>query len=56
MHTILYVRQVYPAELFARRRKLGIPLFQCVEPGINSYIADILESVGEDILVVSSQL
>lgn len=54
IHTILYVRQVYPAEIFVRRQKLGIPLFQCSKPELYSYISGLIESVAEEVLNVRS--
>ncbi|KAE9400584.1 DNA-binding protein [Gymnopus androsaceus JB14] len=37
IHTILYVRQVYPAELFIRRKKYDAPVFQSRHPALNAY-------------------
>ncbi|THH04850.1 hypothetical protein EW145_g5226 [Phellinidium pouzarii] len=50
MHTILYIRQIYPAELFDRRRLFDIPVFQCIEPSINDYVSKAIKAVGEEII------
>ena len=52
IHTILYVRQVYPAELFVRRRKYDTPVFQSRHPGLNEYIATAVESLSEELVLV----
>ena len=53
IHALLYIRQIYPAELFVRRVKFGIPAFQCTEPIITNYISEVVEAVGEELLQVS---
>ncbi|KAF9076023.1 spindle checkpoint protein [Rhodocollybia butyracea] len=49
IHTILYVRQVYPAELFIRRKKYDTPVFQSRHPALNAYISGALKAVGEEL-------
>ncbi|KAI5118650.1 hypothetical protein M0805_002570 [Coniferiporia weirii] len=50
LHTILYIRQIYPAELFERRKKFEIPVFQCIDPSISSYISGATKAVAEEII------
>ncbi|KIK70737.1 hypothetical protein GYMLUDRAFT_32786 [Collybiopsis luxurians FD-317 M1] len=50
IHTILYVRQVYPAELFIRRKKYDTPVFQSRHPTLNTYISDAVKAVGEEMI------
>ncbi|KAI0735013.1 DNA-binding protein [Earliella scabrosa] len=49
IHTILYVRQVYPAELFVRRRKYDTPVFQSRHPALNEYIAGAVRAISEEL-------
>ncbi|KAF8221691.1 DNA-binding protein [Tricholoma matsutake] len=49
VHTILYVRQVYPAELFIRRKKYDTPVFQSRHPALNEYISGAVKAVGEEL-------
>ncbi|KAG8953377.1 hypothetical protein FRC03_011785 [Tulasnella sp. 419] len=49
IHTILYLRGIYPAELFARRRKYDAPVFQARHPGLNEYIAGSVKSIGQEL-------
>jgi hypothetical protein len=53
IHTILYVRQIYPADLFVRRRKYDTPVFQSRHPALNAYISGAVRAAGEEILLVS---
>ncbi|KAJ2914277.1 hypothetical protein MD484_g6140, partial [Candolleomyces efflorescens] len=48
IHTILYVRQVYPAELFIRRKKYDTPVFQSRHPALNEYISGAIKALGEE--------
>ncbi|KAJ7070844.1 spindle checkpoint protein [Mycena amicta] len=50
IHTILYVRQIYPADLFIRRKKYDTPVFQSRHPGLNEYIANAVKAIGEQLL------
>ncbi|CAG9859575.1 unnamed protein product [Phyllotreta striolata] len=45
IHNILYARKVYPDTIFSRRRKYGIPVFQCIQPDVNNYINEVLKAV-----------
>jgi hypothetical protein len=53
VHTILYVREVYPADVFVRRKKFGTPVFQARHPGLNAYVAGAIRAVREELLRVS---
>ncbi|KAF8640991.1 hypothetical protein AX17_000636 [Amanita inopinata Kibby_2008] len=53
IHTILYVRQVYPPDLFVRRKKYDTPVFQSRHPALNEYIAGAVKAVGEEIALGS---
>ena len=53
IHTILYVRQIYPADLFVRRKKYDTPVFQSRHPGLNEYISGAVKAVGEELVQVS---
>ncbi|KAL1697600.1 mitotic spindle checkpoint HORMA domain-containing protein [Schizophyllum commune] len=50
IHTILYVRQIYPADLFVRRKKYDTPVFQSRHPGLNEYISGAVKAVGEELV------
>ncbi|KAJ7651753.1 DNA-binding protein [Mycena polygramma] len=50
IHTILYVRQVYPADLFIRRKKYDTPVFQSRHPALNDYISGAVKAIGEQLL------
>lgn len=52
MHTILYVRQVYPPEIFVRRKKFDTPVFQSRHPALNEYISGAIKAVGTEIVKV----
>ncbi|KAI0778345.1 DNA-binding protein [Trametes elegans] len=49
IHTILYVRQVYPPDLFVRRRKYDTPVFQSRHPALNEYIAGAVRAVTDEL-------
>ncbi|ETW87043.1 hypothetical protein HETIRDRAFT_306773, partial [Heterobasidion irregulare TC 32-1] len=51
IHTILYVRQVYPAELFIRRKKYDTPVYQSRHPGLNEYISGAIKAVGQELIL-----
>jgi hypothetical protein len=53
VHTILRTRQVYPADLFVRRKKYDAPVYQSRHPALNEYIAGAIKAVGEELLVVN---
>ncbi|KAJ3872705.1 spindle checkpoint protein [Lentinula edodes] len=50
IHAILYVRQVYPAELFIRRKKYDTPVFQSRHPALNAYISGAVKALGEELV------
>ncbi|KAH9968589.1 DNA-binding protein [Russula dissimulans] len=51
IHTILYVRQVYPADLFVRRKKYETPVYQSRHPGLNEYISGAVKAVGDELVL-----
>jgi mitotic spindle assembly checkpoint protein MAD2B len=53
IHTILYVRQIYPADLFVRRKKYETPVYQSRHPGLNEYIAGAVKAIGDELVLVS---
>jgi hypothetical protein len=53
IHTILYVRQVYPADLFVRRKKYETPVYQSRHPGLNEYIAGAVKAISDELALVS---
>jgi hypothetical protein len=55
IHNILYVRQVYPVELFVKRKKYGTPVFQSRHPDLNEYIAGAVLAVKEELVRVSDR-
>ncbi|KAF5385199.1 hypothetical protein D9615_001309 [Tricholomella constricta] len=50
VHTILYVRQIYPADLFIRRKKYDTPVFQSRHPALNAYISGAVKAIGEELV------
>ncbi|KAG6885258.1 hypothetical protein C0993_003948 [Termitomyces sp. T159_Od127] len=50
IHTILYVRQVYPADLFVRRKKYNTPVFQSRHPALNEYISGAVKAIAEELV------
>ncbi|KAF7347663.1 Mitotic spindle checkpoint horma domain-containing protein [Mycena venus] len=50
IHQILYVRQIYPADLFIRRKKYDTPVFQSRHPALNDYISGAVKAIGEQLL------
>lgn len=53
IHTILYVRQIYPAEIFVRRKKYDTPVFQSRHPSLNEYISGAVKAIGDELVHVS---
>jgi len=51
IHTILYVRQVYPADLFVRRKKYETPVYQSRHPGLNEYISGAVKAIGDELVL-----
>ena len=54
IHTILYVRQIYPADLFVRRKKYETPVYQSRHPSLNEYIAGAVKAIGDELALVST--
>jgi mitotic spindle assembly checkpoint protein MAD2B len=50
IHYILYVRQIYPPELFVRRKKYEAPVYQSRHPGLNEYISGAIRAVGHELV------
>ncbi|KAF8203091.1 DNA-binding protein [Pholiota molesta] len=50
IHTILYVRQIYPAEIFVRRKKYDTPVFQSRHPSLNEYISGAVKAIGDELV------
>ncbi|KAJ3524906.1 hypothetical protein NMY22_g10801 [Coprinellus aureogranulatus] len=48
IHTILYVRQIYPPDLFIRRKKYDTPVFQSRHPALNEYIAGAVKALEDE--------
>jgi len=51
IHTILYVRQVYPADLFVRRKKYDTPVFRSRHPALNEYISGAVKAIGDELVL-----
>ncbi|EPT01532.1 hypothetical protein FOMPIDRAFT_1059716 [Fomitopsis schrenkii] len=49
IHTILYVRQVYPVELFFRRKKYDAVVFQSRHPALNEYISGAVKAIEDEL-------
>lgn len=52
IHTILYVRHVYPAELFVRRKKYDTAVFQSRHPALNEYISGAVKAAKDEMMLV----
>ncbi len=50
IHNILYLRQVYPPELFVRRKKFDVPVFQCASDALNDYISGVISEIGKELV------
>ena len=53
IHTILYVRQVYPPDAFVRRKKYDTPVFQSRHPGLNQYISGAVKAIANEMRAAS---
>ncbi|TFY70002.1 hypothetical protein EVJ58_g93 [Rhodofomes roseus] len=51
IHTILYVRQVYPVDLFVRRKKYDTVVFQSRHPALNEYISGAVKAIEDELLL-----
>ncbi|PSN52358.1 hypothetical protein C0J52_06715 [Blattella germanica] len=47
IHNVLFIRNVYPAAIFVRRKKYGVPVQMSVHPYVNEYITECLKAVRE---------
>lgn len=56
IHTILYVRQIYPADLFIRRKRYDTPVFQSRHPALNEYISGAVKAVSDELSRVCSNI
>ncbi|XP_019852776.1 PREDICTED: mitotic spindle assembly checkpoint protein MAD2B-like [Amphimedon queenslandica] len=56
IHSILYVRGVYPAAIFKPRRKYGTTVHMCCHADINQYIIKSLKTVHSLLLEGSLRL
>lgn len=52
IHNILYVRQIYPVELFSRRKKYDTPVWRSRHPELNEYISGAVKALGEELVLV----
>lgn len=50
VHSILFLREVYPASIFERRRKYGIPVRMSQFHELNEYISNVLKN-GRELLI-----
>ncbi|TNY19739.1 DNA-binding protein [Rhodotorula diobovata] len=48
-HTLLYIRQVYPAELFHQVKKYNVPVWQSRADPLNAYLGRVLECIHEEL-------
>ncbi|GAA5825679.1 hypothetical protein JCM3770_002795 [Rhodotorula araucariae] len=48
-HTLLYIRQVYPADLFHQVKKYNVPVWQSRNPALNEYLGRVLECIAEEL-------
>ncbi|KAM0788827.1 hypothetical protein ACM66B_002913 [Microbotryomycetes sp. NB124-2] len=48
-HTILYTRHVYPEQIFQKKQKYGVLVWQSRSPPLNEYLARIIECVSEEL-------
>ncbi|KAG8219493.1 DNA-binding protein [Butyriboletus roseoflavus] len=55
IHTILYVRQIYPPDLFVRRKKYDMPVFQSRHPALNEYISGAVKAIAAELALGNIQ-
>ena len=55
VHTILFVRRLYPVDLFTRKKKWDAPVYQSRHPALNEYISGAVKAVGEELGLVMLQ-
>lgn len=44
-HAILYIREIYPPEIFHRKRHFGVPVRMSKHPEVNKYISDLIDGI-----------
>uniref|UniRef100_A0A336LQG2 CSON000984 protein n=1 Tax=Culicoides sonorensis TaxID=179676 RepID=A0A336LQG2_CULSO len=44
LHSILYVRKLYPDEIFRKRKIYGIPIYVSIYPALNDYLVMVLKT------------
>ncbi|WRT68061.1 uncharacterized protein IL334_005036 [Kwoniella shivajii] len=49
LHSILYLRSVYPASTFTRRRAHSVPVYQSRHPQVRSYITNVISSLAPEV-------
>ncbi|KAG6380867.1 DNA-binding protein [Boletus reticuloceps] len=49
IHTILYARQIYPPDLFVRRKRYDMPVFQSRHPALNEYISGAVKAIADEL-------
>ena len=47
------MRQVYPAEIFVRRKKYNTPVFQSRHPALNEYISGAVQAISDELVLAS---
>ena len=53
IHTILLLRHVYPLDLFVRRKRWEVAVYQCKEEVVNDYVSGVIKGVAEEVDKVS---
>ena len=53
IHTILLLRNVYPLDLFVRRKRWEVAVYQCKEEVVNDYVSGVIKGVAEEVDKVS---
>ncbi|RSH85976.1 uncharacterized protein EHS24_004163 [Apiotrichum porosum] len=48
-HTILCIRNVYPATTFTRRRAHGVPVYQSRHPEVRGYLARVVAALSKEL-------
>ncbi|RUS23393.1 DNA-binding protein [Endogone sp. FLAS-F59071] len=48
-HQILFIREIYPSDLFERRKKYNVPVQMSRHPGLNAYICDAVLACKPDL-------
>lgn len=56
IHYVLYIREVYPPNLFERVTAYSVPTFKCTHPTVCDYVGRILEEMRPLLIKVSITL